>query len=99
MHHLATSTFHDDVATLEIIMHEIDLTLNYKCESSSNRTFANLFCFPSVSFLNLVNSAVPPPIEWAQRADILYVTVIAECKDVEHKWVDKQNIHSSRKTI
>lgn len=42
--------------------------------------------FVSLSFFtNRANSAVPPPIEWAQRADILFVTVTAECKDEEHK--------------
>lgn len=28
---------------------------------------------------------VPPPMEWAQRADVLFVTVAAECKDVDFK--------------
>lgn len=32
--------------------------------------------------------AVPPPVEWAQRADILYISVAAECKDVDYKFTD-----------
>jgi len=34
-------------------------------------------------------TTIPPPIEWAQRADILFVTVVAECKDVEHKFTEE----------
>lgn len=32
--------------------------------------------------------AVPPPVEWAQRADILYISVAAECKDVDYKFTE-----------
>ncbi|XP_073836296.1 cytosolic prostaglandin E synthase [Musca autumnalis] len=27
---------------------------------------------------------VPPPVSWAQRADLLYVIIDVECKDMEH---------------
>lgn len=33
-------------------------------------------------------TTVPPPMEWAQRADILYVTVSAECKDADYKFTE-----------
>jgi len=31
---------------------------------------------------------VPPPMEWAQRADVLFVTVSAECKNVDFKFTE-----------
>lgn len=33
--------------------------------------------------------AVPPPIEWAQRADILWISVAAECKEIDYKFTDE----------
>lgn len=32
--------------------------------------------------------AVPPPVEWAQRADILFISVAAECKDIDYKFTE-----------
>lgn len=34
------------------------------------------------------NVAVPPPISWAQRNDLLYVIVNVECKDVDYKFTE-----------
>ncbi|KAG4066876.1 hypothetical protein HA402_012943 [Bradysia odoriphaga] len=31
---------------------------------------------------------VPPPIMWAQRTDIIYLTVTVECKDIEYKFTE-----------
>lgn len=35
-----------------------------------------------------MSTVVPPPMEWAQRADILFVTVAAECKDADFKFTE-----------
>lgn len=32
--------------------------------------------------------AVPPPIEWAQRTDVLFISVAAECKDAEFDFTE-----------
>lgn len=34
------------------------------------------------------SSPVPPPILWAQRSDVLIVTVAVECKDEEYKFTE-----------
>uniref|UniRef100_A0A0K8TPP8 Putative hsp90 co-chaperone p23 n=1 Tax=Tabanus bromius TaxID=304241 RepID=A0A0K8TPP8_TABBR len=34
------------------------------------------------------NTAVPPPVSWAQRNDLLFVIVNVECKDVEYKFTE-----------
>jgi len=33
-------------------------------------------------------TVIPPPIEWAQRADILFLTVGVECNDVVHDFTE-----------
>lgn len=42
--------------------------------------------------------SVPPPIEWAQRNDILFVSVAAECKDVDYKFTD-DSMHFSGTSV
>ncbi|ALC45714.1 CG16817 [Drosophila busckii] len=32
--------------------------------------------------------AIPPPISWAQRNDLVFVIIDVECKDIEHKVTD-----------
>uniref|UniRef100_T1GS80 CS domain-containing protein n=1 Tax=Megaselia scalaris TaxID=36166 RepID=T1GS80_MEGSC len=31
---------------------------------------------------------VPPPVKWAQRTDLLYVDIAAECKDIDFKFTE-----------
>lgn len=46
-----------------------------------------LFSKNAISIISIseICRLVPPPMEWAQRADVLFVTVSAECKDVNYK--------------
>lgn len=40
-------------------------------------------------------SAIPPPVSWAQREDLLYVVIDVECKDIEHRLVDNSSSNES----
>lgn len=41
--------------------------------------------------LRIIDFSVPPPVKWAQRTDLLYVDIAAECKDIDFKWVSLEN--------
>lgn len=64
-----------------------DRYAKYHTKLFSSLALVALFCLfiLTIVYYYFNSSAIPPPVSWAQRNDLVYVIIDVECKDIDHK--------------